>query len=175
MATGPRYFIPFRRRKEGKTDYYARARLVVSGKPRMVVRRTNRHIIIQIIQAEKEGDLTRVTAHSSELAKYGYRGSLSSTPAAFLTGVLFAVKAQNSGFDSAILDIGLHRATKGARVFAALKGAVTAGLNVPHGEEILPDDDRVKGVHIVAYEPDRAGDLVQNVEQTMDAIMKELE
>lgn len=175
MATGPRYFIPFRRRKEGKTDYYARARLVVSGKPRMVVRRTNRHIIIQLVQAEKDGDLTRVTAHSSELEKYGYRGSLSSTPAAFLTGFLFAVKAQNGGFDSAILDIGLQRATKGARVFAALKGAVTAGLDIPHGEEILPDDDRVKGVHIAAYAPDRAGDLVQNVEQTMDAIMKELE
>ena len=46
---------------------------------------------------------------------------------------------------------------------------------VSHGEEILPDDDRVKGAHIAAYAPDRAGDLVQNVEQTMDAIMKELE
>jgi len=175
MATGPRYFIPFRRRKEGKTDYYARARLVVSEKPRMVVRRTNRHIIIQLVQADSEGDITRVTAHSRELTGFGYRGSLSSTPAAFLTGVLFAVKAQNEGFDSAILDIGLHRATKGARVFAALKGAVTAGLDVPHGEEILPDDSRVKGAHIAAYAPDRAGDLEQAVEQAMDAIMKELE
>ncbi len=175
MATGPRYFIPFRRRKEGRTNYYARAKLVVSDRPRMVVRRTNRHIIIQLVQAEREGDVTRVTAHSGELPGYGYRGSLSNTPAAFLTGILFAVKAQNAGFDSAILDIGLHRATRGARIFAALKGAVTAGLDVPHGEEILPDDSRVKGAHIAAYAPDRAGDLVQNVEQAMDAIMKELE
>ncbi|MCQ8893449.1 MAG: 50S ribosomal protein L18 [Methanolinea sp.] len=175
MATGPRYFIPFRRRKEGKTDYYARAKLVVSGRPRMVVRRTNRHVIIQMVHAENEGDRTTVTAHSGELAGFGFRGSPSSTPAAFLTGILFAVKALNAGYESAILDIGLHRATKGARVFAALKGAVTAGLDVPHGEEILPDDGRVKGAHIVAYAPERAGDLVQNVEQTMDAIMKELE
>ena len=30
MATGPRYFVPFRRRREGKTDYYSRAKLVVA-------------------------------------------------------------------------------------------------------------------------------------------------
>ncbi|MCU0632838.1 MAG: 50S ribosomal protein L18 [Methanolinea sp.] len=175
MATGPRYFVPFRRRKEGKTNYYARAKLVVSDQPRMVVRRTNHHIIIQLVTAEMDGDRTLVTAHSSELSRYGFSGSTSSTPAAYLTGALFAVKALNAEYESAILDIGLHRATKGARIFAALKGAVTAGLDVPHGEEILPDDNRVKGAHIAAYAPERAGGLVQNVEQTMDAIMKELE
>ncbi|OPX73197.1 MAG: 50S ribosomal protein L18P [Methanoregulaceae archaeon PtaB.Bin108] len=175
MATGPRYFIPFRRRKEGKTNYHARTKLVMSEKPRMVVRRSNRHITIQMVTAEMDGDRTLVTAHSSELSRYGFTGSTSSTPAAYLTGVLFAVKSLNAEHDSAILDIGLHRATPGGRVFAALKGAVVAGLDIPHGEEILPDDDRVKGAHIAAYAPDRAGGLVQNVEQTMDAIMKELE
>ncbi len=175
MATGPRYFVPFRRRKEGRTDYHARMKMVVSDRPRMVVRRSNRHITIQMVTAEMDGDRTLVTAHSGELSKYGFRGSTASTPAAYLTGMLFAVKALNADHESAILDIGLHRATRGARIFAALKGAVAAGLDVPHGEEILPGDDRVKGAHIAAYAPDRAGDLVQNVEQTMDAIMKELE
>ena len=47
MATGARYFVPFRRRREGKTDYYKRTALVVADAPRMVVRRTNRHVIIQ--------------------------------------------------------------------------------------------------------------------------------
>ena len=97
------------------------------------------------------------------------------TPAAYLTGLLFAVKALNTDYQQAILDIGLNRATPGARVFAALKGAVTAGLDIPHGEAVLPDEDRVRGVHIAEYAPDRAGDLVQNVEETIDAIMKELE
>ena len=49
MATGSRYFVPFRRRREGKTDYYQRTRLVVSDVPRMVVRKTNRHIIVQLV------------------------------------------------------------------------------------------------------------------------------
>ena len=44
MATGSRYFVPFRRRREGKTDYYPRTKLVVADVPRMVVRKTNRQI-----------------------------------------------------------------------------------------------------------------------------------
>ena len=173
MATGPRYFVPFRRRREGKTDYYQRTRLIVADVPRMVVRKTNRHIIVQLVTAELDGDRTLVAANSAELEKYGYKGSTSSTPAAYLTGMLFAVKAKKAKQESAILDIGLNRATPGARVFAALKGAVEAGLAIPHGEEILPSDERAKGAHIAAYNKN-AGDIVKNVEQVADAIKKEL-
>jgi large subunit ribosomal protein L18 len=174
MATGARYFVPFRRRKEGKTDYYKRAKLVVSDRSRMVVRKTNRHILIQLVAAEIEGDRTLITASSRELRGYGFTGSTSSTPAAYLTGMLFAVKTLNADYQRAVLDIGLHRATQGAKVFAALKGAITAGLDIPHSAAILPDDNRVKGAHISSYAPDRAGNLMQNVEETIDAIMKEL-
>ena len=173
MATGPRYFVPFRRRREGRTDYYQRTRLIVSDVPRMVVRKTNRHIIVQLVTAEMDGDRTLVAANSAELEKYGYKGSTSSTPAAYLTGMLFAAKAKKAKQDSAILDIGLNRATPGARVFAALKGAVEAGLAIPHGEEILPSDERAKGAHIAAYNKN-AGDIVNNVEQVADAIKKEM-
>jgi large subunit ribosomal protein L18 len=173
MATGSRYFVPFRRRREGKTDYYQRTRLVVSDVPRMVVRKTNRHIIVQLVTAEMDGDRTLVAANSAELEQYGYTGSTSNTPAAYLTGMLFAVKAKKAQQANAILDIGLNRATPGARVFAALKGAVEAGLEIPHGEEILPSDERAKGAHISAYNKN-AGDIVKNVEQVADAIKKEL-
>ncbi len=173
MATGSRYFVPFRRRREGKTDYYQRTRLVVADVPRMVVRKSNRHIIIQLVTAEMEGDKTLVAANSAELEKYGYKGSTSNTPAAYLTGMLFAAKAKKANYDSAILDIGLNRATPGARVFAALKGAVEAGLEIPHGEEILPSDERVTGAHIAAYNKN-AGDIVSTVEQVKAAIKKEM-
>jgi large subunit ribosomal protein L18 len=173
MATGSRYFVPFRRRREGKTDYYQRTRLVVSDVPRMVVRKTNRHIIVQLVTAEMDGDRTLVAANSAELEKYGYKGSTSNTPAAYLTGMLFAAKAKKAQQEHAILDIGLNRATPGARVFAALKGAVDAGLDIPHGEAILPSEERIKGAHIAAYNKN-AGDIVKNVEQVADAIKKEL-
>jgi len=47
-----------------------------------------------------------------------------------------------------ILDIGMQRSTKGSRIYAALKGAVDGGLNVPYSEEILPSDERIRGLHI---------------------------
>ena len=173
MATGSRYFVPFRRRREGKTDYYQRTRLVVADVPRMVVRKTNRHIIVQLVTAEMDGDRTLVAANSAELEQYGYKGSMVNTPAAYLTGMLFAVKAKKAGQDSAVLDIGLNRATPGARVFAALKGAVDGGLDIPYGEEILPSEERLKGAHIAAYNKN-AGDIVNNVEQVAAAIKKEM-
>ncbi len=174
MAEGPRYFIGFRRRREGRTDYYRRMKLIVSDRPRMVVRRTNRHIIVQLVTATLEGDRTLVAAKSDELSAFGYTGSLSNTPAAYLTGMLFAVKALNEGYQEANLDIGLSRASRGSRVFAVLKGAVTAGLDVPHSPEILPPDDRTNGAHIVAYRKESAPDLVGQVGQATDGIMKEL-
>ena len=173
MATGPRYLVAFRRRREGRTDYYQRTKLVVADAPRMVVRRTNRHVLIQLVTAEMEGDKTLVSANSSELEQYGYTGATANTPAAYLTGMLFAAKAKKAGQDRAILDIGLNRATPGARVFAALKGAVDAGLEIPYGESIIPSEERLKGEHIAAYNK-KAGDIVKNVEQVAAAIKKEL-
>jgi large subunit ribosomal protein L18 len=174
MSTGPRYFIPFRRRREGRTDYYARGKLLISEDPRMVVRRTNREIIIQLTVPEPEGDRTLVVAYSRDLKGYGFTGSGSGTPAAYLTGILFGARCRKAGHPAAILDIGLRRASPGSRVFAALKGAVAAGLAVPHGEEVLPDDSRVRGEHIAAYAPQRAGELAKNVDQVAAAILKEV-
>jgi large subunit ribosomal protein L18 len=45
----------------------------------------------------------------------------------------------------------MHQPVKGAKIFAALKGAIDAGMRVPHQEEILPGDDRIAGLHIVKY------------------------
>ena len=88
--------------------------------------------------------------------------------------MLFGVRALNAGYSEAILDIGLARAKPGARVFAALRGAVDAGLNVPYGESILPAEERLRGAHIAEHDPDRAGSLVENVEAVALAIKKEL-
>jgi large subunit ribosomal protein L18 len=174
MSTGPRYSIPFRRRREGRTDYYARGKLLLSRDPRMVVRRTNREIIIQLSVPEAAGDRTLVAAYSRDLAGYGYTGSGSSTPAAYLTGILFGARCRKAGYARAVLDIGLRRASPGSRVFAALKGAGKAGLAVPHSPEVLPDDGRVRGEHIAAFAPQRAGELARNVDQVAAAIMKEV-
>jgi len=159
MATGPRYRVAFRRRREGKTNYRRRRALVLSGLPRFVVRCTLRRVIAQMIRAEIVGDKVLVSADSSELAKsFGWLGSCSNLPAAYLTGLLCGYKALTSGVKEAVLDIGLQSPTRGARIFAALKGVLDAGVLVPHDEGILPSEERVQGQHIVGY----AKQLVSN-------------
>jgi len=151
LAHGSRYKVAFKRRKEGKTDYGARFKLIELDKSRMVVRLTNSHVIAQIIKVAPEGDETVISAHSNELKKMGWLGSTKNISAAYLTGFLCGKKALNEGVDKAILDIGLKSPTKGTKVFAILKGAVDAGLYVPHGDAILPDEERIKGEHIAQY------------------------
>ncbi len=152
MATGPRYRVPFRRRREGKTNYRSRRALVLSRVPRLVVRLSLKHAIVQVIEAESIGDKVLVSAHSNELSKaYGWLSNRGNIPSAYLTGLLCGFKAMANGVDKAFLDIGLHIPSKGTRIFAALKGAVDAGVEVPHSEDILPDEGRISGKHIADY------------------------
>jgi len=147
MASGPRYSVKYRRRREGKTNYRSRLALVKSRKPRMVVRRTATSIIVQFVAFAPEGDKVLGTAVSKELKDLGWTHSTKSVPAAYLTGYL-ASKRVVGKIPEAVLDIGLTSPRKGARVFAALKGALDCGIKIPHGTEILPSEDRIKGKHI---------------------------
>jgi len=152
MAKGPSYSVPFRRRKEGKTDYRLRKKLILSGLPRLVVRKTNRNIIAQLVRATVIGDVVIASAHSRELRKkYGWLGDLNNLPAAYLTGLLCGLKAAKKGVEEAVLDIGLHTPSRGAAVFAVMKGFIDAGIEVPHDESILPDETRIRGEHIAKY------------------------
>ena len=150
MAHGPTYQVKFRRRREGKTNYYRRRSLLQSRRPRLVVRKTNMNTLVQIINANVVGDMTVASATASELSNHGWSAGTGNLPAAYLTGFLAGLRAKNRGIKGAILDVGLNPPIKGSRVYAALKGAVDAGLEVPHSPEILPTDDRISGEHIVS-------------------------
>jgi large subunit ribosomal protein L18 len=151
VAKNSRYCTKFRRRREGKTDYKARKALIVSGRPRLVTRTSINNVIAQIIAAKPKGDEVLVSAHSRELAKYGWKAPRGNVPTAYLTGYLCGLKAKAKGVEEAIFDIGLYPPTKGAKLFAVLKGVLDAKVNVPHSAEKLPDEKRLKGEHIAAY------------------------
>jgi len=148
MATGSRYKVQFKRIREGKTDYRARKQLLISRKPRLVVRKSLNHTEVQLVLHGNNGDLTIASANTGELKKYGYTGGTGNLPAAYLAGLILGNRAKKTGKTEAILDIGLYHATKGGRVFSALKGAVDAGIDIPHDPEILPTVDRISGKHI---------------------------
>ncbi len=165
MATGPRYKVPFRRRREGRTDYRQRARLLRGRVPRAVVRNTLRHTSVQFIDYDAKGDRVLATAHSKELLEMGWVGSTGNLPAAYLTGYLAGKRAAKKGVNEAVLDIGLQKPVKGAACFATLRGLLDSGLEIPHGDEILPSEDRLKGKHIKA----EMEKMIEEVKNRMEA------
>ncbi len=151
MAHSAIYRVPFRRRREGKTDYRKRLALVKSGKPRLVVRIKNRQVIAQLIEYDPKGDKVLASATSHELKKFGWDGHPGNAPSAYLTGLLLGTRALKAGYKEAILDIGLHTPVHGSNVFAALKGALDAGMDIPHSEDALPPEERINGSLIAEY------------------------
>jgi large subunit ribosomal protein L18 len=166
MAKNARFSVHFRRRREGKTDYRYRLRLLHMEEPRLVVRKTNTKTIVQVAEYSPEGDRIRAQATSTELIKLGWKFSVANVPAAYLTGLLAGKRAVAAGVEAAVLDAGLGRPTRGGKVFSAMKGAVDGGLEVPHGEDVVPNEDRIKGKHI-------GEGVVDLFEQVKDKIMKE--
>jgi len=95
-----RFQVKYRRRREGKTDYFARKRLVMQDKNkyqshryRLVVRFTNTTVITQVVYSEIDGDHVLVSAYSSELPSYGLKVGLKNYAAAYATGLLLARRA----------------------------------------------------------------------------------
>ena len=151
MASGPRYKVPMRRRREVRTDYHQRLRLLKSGKPRLVARVSNQHARAQLVTLGPDGDETIAKAVSDDLSEYGWEAPTGNLPAAYLTGLLAGSRALDAGMTEAVLDIGLHSATPGAKVFAVQEGAIDAGLDIPHNETVFADWERTRGDHIAEY------------------------
>lgn len=151
VVKGSRYNLAYRRRRAARTDYAKRRRLVLSGLPRLVVRPANKHITVQLIEAGPTGDSVLASANSSELKEYSWKGAGGNVPAAYLTGTLAGYRAKIKGVETAVLDVGTRPVSTGARMFAAMNGAVDSGLKIPHGSDVLPIKERVRGEHIAAY------------------------
>ncbi|KAJ5901980.1 60S ribosomal protein L5 [Penicillium taxi] len=122
-----RFQTKYRRRREGKTDYYARKRLITQAKNkynapkyRLVVRFTNRDIITQIVYSEISGDKVLCSAYAHELKRYGITQGLTNWSAAYATGLLLARRTlaklgldkQFPGVDEATGEYGLVEAVE---------------------------------------------------------------
>jgi len=145
---GPHYRVPFRRRREGRTDYRRRLNLLRAEIPRAVVRKTNTGVVVQLSEYTERGDKVLASAVANELRKLGWSGATGNIPAAYLTGFLAGKRAAAKGVTSAVLDLGRQHPTKGGRLFAVLKGLLDAGLAIPHDKSVLPAEDRIKGAHL---------------------------
>ena len=145
--------IKKRRRLEGKTDYRKRAKLLLSGKPRIVFRKTNRYIVGQYVKSEEAQDSVAVGLTSKELLDYGWpltmAGSLKSIPASYLAGFLLGKKILDREEKAkSIFDIGLIRNVKKSRAYAFLKGIIDSGVEIKGKEELFPDEKKLKGINL---------------------------
>lgn len=92
-----RFQVKYRRRREGKTDYQGRRKMVRQAKNkyntakyRLIARFTNTKVIAQIAWSTIEGDHILMHADSTELGKYGVKVGLKNYAAAYCTGLLLA-------------------------------------------------------------------------------------
>jgi large subunit ribosomal protein L18 len=149
MSDGPRYRVAFRRRREGKTDYRYRLKLLKSGTPRAVVRLSGNRVIVSLTGYDPKGDRVLAAAESPELGRIGFpESSFTSTTASYLTGYLAGLRAKGVGANEAVLDVGLRHPSQGGRLLGALKGLLDAGVEIPHGEGAFPSNDRLNGKHL---------------------------
>ncbi|MDE1855997.1 MAG: 50S ribosomal protein L18 [Candidatus Micrarchaeota archaeon] len=122
--------LKFRRRREAKTNYAKRLALVKGNMERVVIRKSNRKIIGQIIKYNEKGDVVLYSADSAELKKIGWP-SRSNRATAYLTGMLLASKLNDSDRKKEhILDIGLSSPVSNSIPFVFAKGCIEGGMKV---------------------------------------------
>ena len=159
-----RYILKFRRRREGKTNYKHRYRLLLSGKPRLIVRLTNKRIIVQIAEYSKDGDRTIAYFSSDKLSDICIKNNYKNRFSAYLSGYIIG-KAVSGKVKEAVLDIGLHKHHPKGKIYSVLKGAVDAGLNIPHNDSILPDMNMITNTN--------GKDISKNLEDCIKKIDKD--
>ena len=151
MKKGKIFTVLFRRKRQGRTYYKKRLKILLANRYRIVVRKSLRNLQASIIRYDAKGDNVLFTISSKTLSKYGWKGDNGNLPSAYLVGLIAGKKAIEKGIKDAVLDLGFNNSVKGSRLYAALAGAIDAGLKIPSNPEILPAKERISGDHIAKY------------------------
>jgi len=152
-----RFQVKWRRRREGKTNYYKRKNLLIQDKQkfnaskyRLVVRLSKKNLLCQLIYSRLEGDFVLSSIYSKNLNLIGISLINNNFPTAYIAGLHLSNKFFKEKFSftneknslenklKVILDLGLTRITTGNKVFATMKGAVDGGFEIPHNEKRFP-------------------------------------
>ncbi len=141
-----------KRRRENRTDYGKRIKLLKSGMPRIVFRKSNRYIVAQYVFSREAQDKIELGVSSKELLKHGWpkenQGSLKTIPAAYLTGILIGKKIAEKNLEKPIIDFGMNKMLHKTKTYAFLKGVIDSGVEISCDEECFPVEDRLKGKHL---------------------------
>jgi large subunit ribosomal protein L18 len=160
--------MPKRRRRENKTDYLARLKMLKSEKPRLVFRKTNKYFIVQYVESDEAKDKIIFGTNSKVLLTKGwpkdFAGSLKSIPAAYLTGYFVAKKIQKDKLETPIVDIGMIRMLHKSKPYAFIKGLIDAGLEISCKEEAFPEEERIQGKNLKSDFSTKFNEIKSNLE-----------
>ncbi|MGC8669798.1 MAG: 50S ribosomal protein L18 [Candidatus Micrarchaeia archaeon] len=137
-----------KRRRLSLTNYKKRIALLKSGLPRLVIRKSNRSVVLQIAEYDQKGDKILASANSHMLEKYDWEPR-ANRPTAYLTGLLLAKKCKDLKLGDVILDLGLYKPIKNSLIFAAAKGAQDGGIKLKGSIEV--DEKLINGEYIEKY------------------------
>jgi large subunit ribosomal protein L18 len=141
-----------RRRKENKTDYLKRFKLLTGEKPRIVFRKTNRYIISEYVVSKEAQDKIVIGFDSRKLNEFGWpknsQGSLKSITASYLTGYLTGKTILKQKLEMPVLDTGMNRMIHKNKIYAFLKGVIDSGIKINCKKECFPEESRIEGQHM---------------------------
>jgi len=141
-----------RRRRERKTDYSKRIKLLKSRSPRIIFRKTNKYILAQYIVSKESQDKIEMGISSKKLMEYGwpeeFRGSLKSIPASYLLGLLMGRNIIKKKLKTPIVDFGMLRTIHKNRIYAFLKGLIDSDIKIKCKEEFFSPEDKIKGKNL---------------------------
>jgi large subunit ribosomal protein L18 len=143
------YVHTLKRIRQRKTNYRKRSGILIGRRPFIITKISGQNISAQSLKPTLTGDIVIASAHSRELIRHGWKGSMNSMPVCYLTGLLLGKKTIERGATKAVLYTGNNPFT--TKVAACLKGIVDSGIKIPVSKESLPSDDRVSGEHIANY------------------------
>jgi len=141
-----------RRRREAKTNYSKRIKLLKGNSPRLVFRKTNKYFIVQYVVSKEAKDKVEVGINSKALLKYGWpkqaKSGLKSLSASYLTGFLMGQKISDKKVP--IIDFGMIKNLHKTKIYAFVKGLIDAGIKIKYNKEkeIFPSEERIKGEHL---------------------------
>jgi len=159
---------PFRRKREGKTDYRMRIRMLSGQKPRLVIRPAVKNMSAQIVVYNDKGDIVVAGSHSHALKHYGWTVHGGNLPAAYLTGYLLGMRARKKNIGNAVLDTGTRTPIKGGRIYACAQGVIDAGVHVPIDKKVIPSIERLSGAHIELYAKQNKKEFQDYVKKNVD-------
>ena len=156
----------FNRKVRKRTNYPQRLKFLKSGLIRIVIRKSNKHMLVAFVETTSGRDIVLCSAKSLELKKLGYTLACGNVVSAYLTGYLCAKKFLKMKKNAdCIVDFGLAKVREGTRLFASVSAICDSGVKVRVDYKMFPKKERLMGKHL----------KIKNAKENREQILTKIE